>query len=116
MHYVNIYDVGQGYGGPEEGGWWYDVGHPIGSIPVELTFAQRCAIWSALEDTGADYDTCVEAIQFAERKQAEAVQAEWKKRYPYTRKRSSVLGGDDYDVVIEDHFAKPYPETRPHYE
>ena len=24
--YVNVYSVGDAYGGPEEGGWWYSVG------------------------------------------------------------------------------------------
>lgn len=27
--YVNIYLVNRQYGGPEEGGWWYDVGQAI---------------------------------------------------------------------------------------
>lgn len=26
---VALYDVGRAYGGPEEGGWWYDVGSRI---------------------------------------------------------------------------------------
>jgi len=25
---VQMYEVGQAYGGPEEGGWWYSVGEP----------------------------------------------------------------------------------------
>ena len=25
-HYVNLYSVGRAYGGPEEGGWYYDYG------------------------------------------------------------------------------------------
>ncbi len=27
-YYVTVYSVGQCYGGPEEGGWWYDAGTP----------------------------------------------------------------------------------------
>jgi hypothetical protein len=26
---VQMYEVGQAYGGPEEGGWWYDYGQPL---------------------------------------------------------------------------------------
>ena len=26
---VAVYDVDQAYGGPEEGGWWYDIGHLV---------------------------------------------------------------------------------------
>ena len=25
-YYLNVYEVGRAYGGPEEGGWWYDHG------------------------------------------------------------------------------------------
>lgn len=32
--YVNTYDVTRRYGGPEEGGWWYDEG--------ELLWSQKC--------------------------------------------------------------------------
>ena len=31
MKYLNIYEIGQAYGGPEEGGWWYTVGTPVES-------------------------------------------------------------------------------------
>jgi hypothetical protein len=27
--FVNVYTVQQGYGGPEEGGWWYEIGTPV---------------------------------------------------------------------------------------
>ena len=30
--YVNAYAITREYGGPEEGGWWYDVAWPLGSI------------------------------------------------------------------------------------
>lgn len=26
LYYVNKYEIGRAYGGPEEGGWWYDYG------------------------------------------------------------------------------------------
>jgi len=32
--YVNAYLVSREYGGPEEGGWWYDVGTPLTSMPL----------------------------------------------------------------------------------
>jgi hypothetical protein len=35
MIYLNVYDIGRVYGGPEEGGWWYDTGIPVASIPFE---------------------------------------------------------------------------------
>ena len=29
IKFVNIYRTGRSYGGPEEGGWWYDTGQLI---------------------------------------------------------------------------------------
>lgn len=33
--YANTYLVSQAYGGPEEGGWWYETGEPIQSIIID---------------------------------------------------------------------------------
>lgn len=84
--YVNVYEMDRCYGGAEEGGWWFDCGYPVASIPVEN--------WE----------------------NAETVRNIYRLDYPNTGKRSSVLGGEDYDVVIERHFARAFPESRPHYE
>ena len=32
MKYVNVYEVSQCYGGPEEGGWWFTAGELIETI------------------------------------------------------------------------------------
>jgi hypothetical protein len=85
-YYVNVYVVGRAYGGPEEGGWWYDYGTPIAAIPCESY------------------------------KEAEDFRNYMLKKYPRTWKRSSVLGGEDYEVNIEKSFAREYPEETPHYE
>lgn len=85
-YYVNIYLIGQGYGGPEEGGWYYEYGEPYGSIPC---------------------DSYKEALEY---------QAKMREKYPITKNRFSSLGGDDYSVVVEKHFATSYPEVIPHYE
>jgi hypothetical protein len=84
--YVNVYEVSRHYGGPEEGGWWYDAGEPIASIPC---------------DTQAEADKVKQA---------------YRDRYPGTTNRYSVLGGTDYVVTIEDEFATAWPTERPHYE
>jgi len=36
VEYVNVYAVTRLYGGPEEGGWWYDAGEPVKSTAVRL--------------------------------------------------------------------------------
>lgn len=86
-YYVNVYEVDQGYGGPEEGGWWFSIG-----IPVE----EACEV----------YET-PEAAEIARKVLAE--------QYPDTGQQYSVLGGADYAVQIEDHPPRAWPETRPHY-
>lgn len=86
MYYINVYSVERMYGGPEEGGWWYDLGEPVLS---RKTKSYR------------------KAVRMAER---------LKKRWPKTDSRYSVLGGEDYSIYIENKPAKMYPESIPHYE
>jgi uncharacterized protein (DUF1684 family) len=84
--WINVYRINRRYGGPEEGGWWFDTGEPVASIPVKG--------------------------------QAEARQAAgyWRKRFPKTDCRYSSIGGEDHDVMVQDHFAESFPRERPHYE
>ena len=43
--FVNAYRINRRYGGPEEGGWWYDTGQLLASIPchdhIMVEMAQR---------------------------------------------------------------------------
>lgn len=39
--YVNVYRVTRHYGGPEEGGWWYDAGEPLASVPIAGVWVQQ---------------------------------------------------------------------------
>lgn len=84
--WVAVYDVDLEYGGPEEGGWWYDTGICLMNVACE------------------SYE------------QAQEVQEQLRQEYPDTGKRNSVLSGEDYNVVIEHRPGKNYPEYRPHYE
>ncbi len=82
-YWVTVYRVGRRYGGPEEGGWWYDTG------TVELS---RPA---------------------ADLTEAEELAAVYRDDYPYTGRRGSVLGGDDWDVVVSETPGVDYPTDRP---
>jgi hypothetical protein len=85
--YVGVYEVGRAYGGPEEGGWWFDCG--------ELVKVVICS----------SYD------------EAEEVREILSEEYPNTGKRSSVLGGEDYGIYFSDTFPEAFfPERTPHYE
>lgn len=85
--YVNVYELAQGYGGPEEGGWYYEAGVPIA--------AYLC-----------------ENLREAERLQKSLREG----RFPDNRARYSVRPQNiDFGVYIETHFAAPFPEQTPRY-
>jgi hypothetical protein len=84
-YFVTVYAVGQEYGGPEEGGWWYTVGSPVKHVICH------------------------------EHEVVSVVRA-LREEYPDTGKRSSVVYGEDFDVVCHLRPGKGFPEARPHYE
>ena len=86
--YVNAYRITRHYGGPEEGGWWFDCGEPLGSMPC---MSQRDAK-SKVDDMQAKFKHLAEGDI------------------------NSVLGGAEIRVYIEEEFARVFPETRPRYE
>ena len=124
--YVNVYDIAQAYGGPEEGGWWFDTGVPVASIPVELTDEERTDLHDDyMKEHGHSQAWEVDPWKYKDwmdqalEDKAWAIRDEWKERYPFEMSQyTSVLSHryDNYQVVIEDHFARPYPEERPRYE
>lgn len=89
LQFVNAYSMNRLYGGPEEGGWWYDTGLPVGSIPAEEDDDMDPELWKKyLRET-----------------------AGWFSEYDI----NSVLGHDTFDVVLEDTFAAPFPTEKPYY-
>jgi len=101
--FVNAYAVSRHYGGPEEGGWWYDAGEPLASVPIEATENETGL--APLDPEQAERIREQLRAQLSEYKTSRASQG-----------RYSVLGGDDIEVYIEDHPAQHFPEQRPHYE
>jgi hypothetical protein len=85
--YINIYLVNKQYGGPEEGGWYFDYGTFINGTSVRQGDAERMK-------------------EFAERLYNNEGRPEI----------SSVLSKGRYQVVIEDHLGEDWPKERPHYE
>lgn len=127
--YVNVYGVTNAWGGPEEGGWTFLAGTPVTSIMVDRETAHREAWGEQISDEDyarmVDFPQSVDidyvgdfgaALDAALRRQAEEIREELRERFPRTGKRGSVLGGDDYEIRIETHFARPFPEEIPHYE
>ncbi|UMO76212.1 hypothetical protein SEA_TOMAS_277 [Streptomyces phage Tomas] len=86
--YLNVYETSLGYGGPEEGNWYFDCGEWVTSM----------------------YTT----RPTAEKYQEEWREGEYRTR----RSVSSVIHkpGDSYDVVIETTPPQDYPLETPRYE
>lgn len=91
--FVNVYYTDSGYGGPEEGGWYYDTGSLDSSYPVKGTE----------DEVRARLHEVQEIVD--KRNEDEG-----------NHKPSSVLCNGWLACWIEDHPGKSYPEHRPYYE
>ena len=82
--FINAYEMGQAYGGPEEGGWWVTTYDPVASIPVY-----------SLEEANAAIDQ---------------LDAMLEKDYADERPYYSAAGGADGAIMAEDRFARFQPD------
>jgi len=90
IRYVNAYEVSRHYGGPEEGGWWFDAGTPLASVP--------CVTDEAVDEAKTH-------LQFL-----------FGPAYEGNRDRHSVIGEENLEIFVEDTVATPFPAETPHYE
>ena len=126
--YVNAYEVTRHYGGPEEGGWYYNHHEPIASIPVKAVskagHSNGCFICESARRgeihpvTGEAYELCKWSFEL---EATDPAQVETFKKYLEDLFADinegsiySVLGGSELHVVVEDHKGERTP--RPHYE
>ena len=86
LTYVNAYVVTRHYGGPEEGGWYFNAGHPLASIPFP-------------KDTE-------ESVIDEKCKELEEMFAEENEGNIY-----SVLGGQEVQILLEDKMAEYWPKS-----
>jgi hypothetical protein len=81
VYYVNAYEVTRHYGGPEEGGWWYNLNTPIASVPIMASNENDKRIKQQIKE--------LEKI-FSDRVHGDIY---------------SVCGGKEITVCVEDKFA-----------
>ena len=94
---VAVYDCDKRYGGPEEGGWWYQVGSLVRVIRVERNLETACAFARRMND----------------KLRGRVIGPNVGKRYGI----DSVCSEGEYWAEVHDEYApKGYPETRPRYE
>ena len=92
MYYLNEYEIGRAYGGPEEGGWYYDYGKFIRchgtyryKLQADLELAAKCGYLEELREGLHSPD--------------------------------SVLSEGNWPVIyIEKEAGQSFPQTIPHYE
>ena len=92
--YVGIYLIGEKYGGPEEGGWWYSYGELIRTIPVA---------------DGMKYERSVKAQQIASR---------MNRLFKYRRQkyRKMNIVSLRYEARVYSHSPPvAFPQNRPYY-
>jgi hypothetical protein len=133
--FVNVYLVSRVYGGPEEGGWWYDSGEPLASVPVPANrekgqtyfCSQASGVTSATcgscegtgeteeedESTGETFRaTCSYCgLVPADPAYAATVMATQREAFEDEQGRYQEIY-----VALERHFACVWPETCPRYE
>ena len=92
--FVNAYTLTRHFGGPEEGGWWYNAGEPLASIPLPFT------------PTGHDDGRVAPMITQLKQRYADQEHGDI----------HSALGGAEVVVYLEDHPARSFPRENPRYE
>jgi|APSaa5957512535_1039671.scaffolds.fasta_scaffold00216_20 hypothetical protein len=89
MYYVNVYEVDRGYGGPEEGGWWYNIGIAKDSVKC---FTRKGAM-----------------------RKRRSLYGRWNENGGLPVHSVNYKGGE-FIVCVEKEKAQDYPIERPRYE
>ena len=124
MLYLNAYAVTRHYGGPEEGGWWYNSGEPLASIPIDSHKVlgagheyQPTDLAEGCDQCGLNFNEhyCEEVIDQEHLRQMEA---QLKEKFDYVSEGSiySVNGGSLLEISLEEQFAAYWPSERPRFE
>lgn len=128
--YVNAYEVTREFGGPEEGGWYFNQRSPIASIPIKAisTEGHDDDCWNCRmaregktdPHTNEPYKFCRWGfnLDVASPEQQDMFTEHLKELYADVNEGSiySVLGGSELLVCTQDHPAEFEPSERPHYE
>jgi hypothetical protein len=94
MLYVAVYSTNRAFGGPEEGGWWYDCGYPVGRHTTFFNGHHARELVNTLND---------------------ACRADNEARGPYGQ-IGSVLCDYALEAMLTQHPPRPYPDVIPRYE
>ena len=126
--YVNAYCITRQYGGPEEGGWYYNHAEPVASIPVRaisvVGHSDTCWTCEAARNgeidkhTGEKHELCKWSYQLKalDLKEVEKFKKHLEDIFEDLNDGNiySVLGGSQLEICVEDHSGES-PE-HPYYE
>lgn len=111
--YLNAYSVTRHRGGSQEGGWYYDAGEPMSSSPI-------LAEWRASRDGTGCHSVALRPVggrlgQIAVQVLTDQIREliGWPQE---GQGRFRVGGGADFVVLVEDHFARAWPDEVPSYQ
>jgi hypothetical protein len=140
MLYLNAYLVSRVYGGPEEGGWWYDAGEPIACIPIPTKVEKgqdyymnggKAVIQKCRDCDGTGLIDCSDEECDCNREgrgydhfvhcdcgEVPAdVEALFKMNEQYKELLKEEIGrGEELRLAVEKKMGQPFPSGRPHYE
>jgi hypothetical protein len=135
--YVNAYAVTRNYGGPEEGGWYYNAGEPLASVPIRAERLETCPEFAAghcgcyftknlvitieppcrqCEEEGEHLCPPAEHWQFATSVASRIADLHDEFADVVDGDIHSVRGGVAVEVRVEESIAAHWPSKTPHYE
>ena len=122
-HYINLYKVGRAYGGPEEGGWYYDYGEfekqlAVFTEPNEKINRRKAVLLAqSIREKikeGKTFDVQVAKNQMGwGPMDGVDPNGEGDDRYLMS---GGQWGDESLKVITEPHKGKDFPEERPYYE
>jgi len=106
-YYLNVYDVGDAYGGSEEGGWWFKVGEFLECVGTANSLAKAKDQRDQFEKRVTEY-----RMGYGEHDGVDA--------NGDGDDSCMLLGGrwgdGELNIFIEEHGGKDFPTERPYYE
>ena len=110
--WVNVYDVNQRFGGPEEGGWFFDEGIPVWSQQA-LCGCHELA--ESHDDTSPIHHLIIEARTFIGN-----LESGWDKQFISRNEDEPEHRGErvygKQELRVETATGHAYPDVWPHYE
>ena len=109
LKFAQAYFTDRAYGGPEEGGWWYDVGEHLMSLPFFAVEGYVDSFWEVdgklVKSEYQSYECDDEAREDARTRLT-----------AYCEAKGFCVRDKDFKIFIDDEPGADFPTERPYYE